>query len=87
MMILHGQRDPFVPHHQSELLYEALRGSGNDAVFYSIPGVGHELPYVTDATRAEGYVAVSTGGSTELPPPTWETIEAFVARALGRHAA
>ena len=87
MMILHGQLDPFVPHHQSELLYEALRVSGNDATFYSIPGVGHELPYVTDPVRAEGYVAVSTGGGIEMPPPTWETIEAFVSRALGRHAA
>ena len=57
MMILHGQADPFVPHHQSELLYEALREHGNEAVLYSIPDVGHELPYVTDPALASGYVA------------------------------
>jgi acetyl esterase/lipase len=86
MMILHGQADPFVPHHQSELLYEALNDQGNEAVFYSIPDVGHERPYVTDPGRAAGYVAVSTVASAgaEHPAPTWETIEAFVADALRR---
>jgi acetyl esterase/lipase len=88
MLILHGQADPFVPHHQSELLFEALREYGNEAVFYSIPDVGHERPYVTDPARSAGYVATSTfaGASTEHPAPTWETIEAFVADALGRSA-
>ena len=41
MLILHGQADPFVPHHQSELLYEALKEHGNEATFYSIPNLGH----------------------------------------------
>jgi acetyl esterase/lipase len=88
MLILHGQADPFVPHHQSELLFEALREHGNAAVFYSIPNVGHERPYVTDPARSAGYVATSTfaGASTEQPAPTWETIENFVADALGRSA-
>ena len=83
-LILHGQADPYVPHHQSELLYEALADAGAAATFYSIPGVGHEFPYVTDATHAAGYVARSTVGDGEtLPPPTWATIEAFLAGALG----
>ena len=86
MMILHGQVDPFVPHHQSELLYAALRDHGNEAVFYSIPDVGHERPYVTDAARAGGYVALSTDGRVDHPPPTWETVEAFIASALRRSA-
>jgi acetyl esterase/lipase len=86
MMILHGQLDALVPHHQSELLYEALRDHGNEAIFYSIPDIGHDLPYVTDPERAAGYVALSTAGGdgSELPPPTWETIEAFLADAFGR---
>jgi len=84
MMILHGQLDPYVPHHQSELLFEALREAGGEAVFYSIPGVEHNLPYVTDPALAEGYVAVSTHGRDSARPPTWETIEAFVADALAR---
>lgn len=84
VLILHGQADPYVPHHQSELLFGALRENGCEATFYSIPGVGHELPYVTDPARAAGYVATSASGATELLPPTWETIEAFVADALSR---
>ena len=84
LMILHGQADPFVPHHQSELLYDALHACGNEAIFYSIPGVGHEFPYVTDPARAAGYVAKSTRAGGDLPPPTWETIEGFVANALQR---
>jgi acetyl esterase/lipase len=86
MMILHGQLDPFVPHHQSELLYAALRHGGNEATFYSIPGVGHERPYVTDAGRSLGYAASSTDGRADHPPPTWETVEAFVANVLRRFA-
>ncbi len=84
MMILHGRLDPFVPHHQSELLFEALRAYGNEAIFYSIPDTGHERPYVSDPARAAGYVAVSTktGASGTFAPPTWETIEAFIAHTF-----
>jgi acetyl esterase/lipase len=82
-LILHGQADPYVPHHQSELLYDALSDAGADATFYSIPGMGHEYPYVTDHTRAAGYAVRSTGEGRESPPPTWATIEAFLARVLG----
>jgi acetyl esterase/lipase len=86
MLILHGQADPFVPHHQSELLFEALREHGTEAVFYSIPDVGHERPYVTDPARSAGYVVTSTfaGAGTEHPAPTWATIETFVSEALHR---
>jgi fermentation-respiration switch protein FrsA (DUF1100 family) len=86
MMILHGQTDLFVPHHQSELLFDALHEHGNEAVFYSIPGVGHELPYTTDPARAAGYVVRSTlaGAIADHPAPSWVTIERFVADALFR---
>lgn len=87
MMILHGQRDAIVPHHQSELLYEALRAHGNEATFYSIPDTGHERPYVSDPARAAGYVAVSTRSpEVEHRPPTWETIEAFISGAMDHTA-
>jgi acetyl esterase/lipase len=83
-LILHGQADPYVPHHQSELLFAALSAAGTAATFYSMPGMGHEYPYVTDAARAAGYVARSTAHNGEqTPPPTWGTIEAFLAGALG----
>jgi acetyl esterase/lipase len=88
MLILHGQADQFVPHHQSELLFAALKEHGNEATFYSLPGVKHEHPYVNDASRAEGRVVRETRQGEEhvvdAPPPTWETIERFVASALRR---
>jgi acetyl esterase/lipase len=81
-LILHGQADPYVPHHQSELLYAALAEAGVAATFYSIPAVGHEYPYLADAARAAGYVVRSTGDGEEHPPPTWETVAAFLASAF-----
>jgi acetyl esterase/lipase len=89
MLILHGQADPYVPHHQSELLFQALEEHGNAATFYSLPGVRHEHPYVEDASLAAGYVVREARGGEErvvedAPPPTWETIERFVRDALGR---
>jgi len=87
MLILHGQADQFVPHHQSELLFAALKANRNDATFYSLPGGRHEHPYVTDASLAPGYVVRETRGGEErvvegAPPPTWETVEAFLGRTL-----
>jgi acetyl esterase/lipase len=89
MLIIHGQADQFVPHHQSELLFAALKEHGNEATFYSLPGVRHEHPYVTDASLASGYVVREARGGEErivedAPPPTWETIEVFIRRALAR---
>ena len=41
IMILHGQSDLLVPHHQGERLYMALNKACNDAVFVSLPLAGH----------------------------------------------
>jgi len=89
VLILHGQADPFVPHHQSELLFAALKEHGSEATFYSLPGVGHEHPYVADGGLAGAYVVRETRAGAErivegAPPPTWETIERFVSAALER---
>jgi acetyl esterase/lipase len=43
-LILHGERDPLVPVHQSELLFEALRKAGVAATFHKIAGAGHGGP-------------------------------------------
>jgi acetyl esterase/lipase len=43
-LILHGERDPLVPVHQSELLFEALRKAGVPVVFHKIAGAGHGGP-------------------------------------------
>lgn len=89
LLILHGQADPFVPHHQSELLFSALAEHGAEATFYSIPNVGHERTYLEDPALAEGYVVRETraGGQrevTDAPPPSWETVRRFIRNALSR---
>jgi enterochelin esterase-like enzyme len=43
-LIVHGEQDPLVPCHQSELLYEALKKVGSDVTFYKIAGAGHGSP-------------------------------------------
>jgi acetyl esterase/lipase len=40
-LICHGDADPLVPHHQSELLAAALKKSGVPVTFYSVKGAGH----------------------------------------------
>jgi len=40
-LIVHGEADPAVPHHQSELLATALSGAGVDVGFYTVPGGAH----------------------------------------------
>jgi len=40
-LILHGTKDVPVPAHQSVILYEALRDSGNEATLVLIEGFGH----------------------------------------------
>lgn len=40
-LIVHGDKDPLVPHNQSELLYEALKKVDVDVKFHSVKGGGH----------------------------------------------
>lgn len=52
-LIVHGEDDPLVPHHQSELLATALRDAGVPTTFYTVKGGGHggftdpEVPRIT----------------------------------------
>jgi acetyl esterase/lipase len=87
MLILHGQADPYVPHHQSELLFAAATTAASPATFYSIPDTGHEHGFLADPARAAGYVVRETRRGVErrvadAPPPRWEMIEAFIAVSL-----
>ncbi|MHC1766966.1 MAG: alpha/beta hydrolase fold domain-containing protein [Verrucomicrobiia bacterium] len=53
-LIVHGDQDPLVPHHQSELLEAALRQSGVPVTFYTVKGGGHggfQDPRVPALTR------------------------------------
>lgn len=40
-LICHGDADPIVPHHQSELLVDALKKAGVPVTFYTVKGGGH----------------------------------------------
>jgi len=40
-LIVHGDQDPVVPHHQSELLVAALQQTGADVTLYTVKGGGH----------------------------------------------
>jgi acetyl esterase/lipase len=40
-LIVHGDRDPLVPHHQSVLLEAALKKAGVLVTFYTVKGAGH----------------------------------------------
>ncbi len=40
-LIVHGDKDPLVPHNQSALLHEALKNAGVEATFYTVAGGGH----------------------------------------------
>lgn len=57
-LIVHGDADPLVPHHQSVLLAEALRDAGAPVEFHTVAGGGHggfadpRVPALTEAFLA-----------------------------------
>jgi dipeptidyl aminopeptidase/acylaminoacyl peptidase len=40
-LIVHGDKDPLVPHNQSELLRDALKAVDVSVTFYTVQGGGH----------------------------------------------
>ena len=40
-LIMHGDQDPLVPFHQSQLLHEALTAAGEEVAFRPVVGAGH----------------------------------------------
>lgn len=46
-LIMHGDRDPTVPYHQSVILHEAMRKAGVDVTFRTIKGGAHGGPLVS----------------------------------------
>jgi acetyl esterase/lipase len=67
-LIVHGDHDPLVPHHQSVLLDAALRRAGVPVRFYTVRGGGHggfTDPVVDELTAAflEGFVAGDAAGA------------------------
>ena len=90
VLILHGNSDPLVPHHQGELLYMALNKACRDATFISLPKAGHGpwAGFLTnDAIREAATLrSTSSAGCTVVNPtpytPTWQTIIEFFNRWL-----
>lgn len=92
IMILHGNSDPLVPHHQGEQLYMALNKACREAVFISLPTAGHGpwAGFLTNdtiragatrrATAAEGCVVTNP----TLYTPTWQTVIEFLDAHLER---
>ena len=83
LLILHGQADPYVPHHQSELLFAAAAAHAATATFYSIPHARHEHGYLSDPAQSAGFLVREASAGAErrvpdAPPPTWNAIEAFI---------
>ena len=56
-LIMHGDRDPLVPFHQSQLLVEALEMVGENVTFYPVLGAGHGGGAFQDEDLLEQVVA------------------------------
>jgi len=64
--IAHGDRDPLVPHHQSQLLEAALKAAGVPVSFYTVKGAGHGFRDATaDAKRTDFFAKYLTGKSSK----------------------
>ena len=72
-----------MPHHQSELLFNSLKGACGDVTFYTLNGQNHmfsftgalDPPYPTEVKQsAQGCKPVTTAGG---PPLNWSIIAAF----------
>ena len=61
-LIVHGQADLLVPHHQSEPLYAALKRRCNEATFYSLPVAGHSTELLSNPALTAGQVRFETRG-------------------------
>ena len=88
-LIVHGQSDLLVPHHQSELHYQALKLRCNDAIFYSLPLAGHSTALLSDPALTEDQLRFETRDcrrervSTHARPVQWDTLVAFMREHLG----
>ena len=65
-LICHGDSDPLVPHHQSELLEAALKAAGVPVTFYTVKRAGHggfrdpKVPELTEEFLARHLKPVGT---------------------------
>lgn len=86
MWVLHGLADPLLPYNQSELLYEATTGEGNEALFTLVPDAGHSVDDIIDADEATTWWTNRGGQEVvfEDSGPSWDDIERFIHANLSR---
>jgi acetyl esterase/lipase len=87
VLLFHGQSDRRVPHHQSELLYQALNKACRDVEFISLPLAGHggfmnRPDLITGATRRVTSSANCDVKPLEMYTPTWDTLIDFFDKHL-----
>ena len=90
MLLFHGQQDFVVPPNQSELLYEAMKAAGSEAIFVSLPDRSHfagvesfnptGLLPILDDENFEVF-ATSNAKSAHKAAPTWDFIDRFISKA------
>ncbi len=80
-LIVHGDEDSTVPHHQSQLLFDALKQAGTSVHFHTIKGAGHGGPGFAgaeiDPLVAEFFDRHLKSGQT--PQPMVQTTESVAA--------
>ena len=85
-LIVHGEQDPLVPCHQSELLYEALKRSRSDVTFYKIAGASHGGPeFNTDMMRAAVQAFFDTMSAAGVYKPGLDYKQAYTLQFVGKH--
>lgn len=84
--VLHGLQDPLLPFNQSELVYRASVGEGNEARYTLVPSAGHVVEEIIDAPAATTW-STNRGGHesvNEGTGPSWDDIEHFIHVNLAR---
>ena len=87
-LILHGSSDTTVAPHQSELLFEALSGAGNDATLVLVEGLGHGFfnrPALEEGAGHRMRVRTSAdpgGPCRPVDEPIFAMVEGFFRRTL-----
>jgi acetyl esterase/lipase len=88
-LILHGQRDPYVPYEQGALLFDALAAAGAQATLVTLPHAGHGpwMDFLADPAVKRGAFSVSAEGGRATDPvpadPTYGSVVEFLHRSLG----
>ena len=75
-----------LPYNQSQLVYAATTGEGNEARFTLVPDAGHSVGDIIDAATATTWSTNRGGHETvaEGTGPSWDDIEAFIHVNLSR---